>query len=171
MAGACRAVVALFMAFALAACATVDTTPLESQSKQKDSRLARLYFIWPKSMMFRTGTVDVKVDGQVVAHIAPDSYMFVDRAPGTYTLKVEPPFDWAYFETDVPVAAGRTYYYAINIKPVEMVMSGGGFVRLAHPNPGTLLPLKGGGTSLASYRLSSLDPATAAAEMAKLQPR
>jgi hypothetical protein len=33
--------------------ATVDATPLESQSKQKDSRLARLYFIWPRSMMFR----------------------------------------------------------------------------------------------------------------------
>jgi hypothetical protein len=74
---------------------------MEPQRKQRDSHQARLYFIWPRSPMLRTATFDIKVDGQVVGKIAPDSYFFVDRQPGSYTLKVEPPFDWTYFETDV----------------------------------------------------------------------
>ena len=40
----CRAVVACFVTFSLAACVTT-TTPLEPQSKQRDARQARLYFI------------------------------------------------------------------------------------------------------------------------------
>jgi hypothetical protein len=113
----CRALAAIFIVCGLAACATVSTIPMESQGQQRDARQARLYFIWPRSAMFRTATFDIKVDGKVVGKIAPDSYFFVDRPPGIYTLKVEPPFDWVYFETDVQVAAGGTYYYAINVKP------------------------------------------------------
>jgi len=89
----CLAITAIFLACGLAACATVSTTALEPQSKQRDARLARLYFIWPRSAMFRTATFDINVDGQVVGKIAPDSYFFIDRQPGTYALKVEPPFD------------------------------------------------------------------------------
>ena len=80
--------------------------------------------------MLRTATFDVKVDGQVVGKIAPDSYFFVDRQPGSYTLKVEPPFDWTYFETDVQVAAGSTYYYAINVTERLDVEKDGGFLRI-----------------------------------------
>jgi hypothetical protein len=170
----CRAVAATFMACALAACATVSTTPMESQSKQRDPRLARLYFIWPQSAMFRTATFDIKVDGQVVGKIAPDSYFFVDRQPGTYTLKVEPPFDWTYFETDVQVAAAATYYYAINVKPAYVPITGGGVVgvvTMAHPQMGTPLQPKERGMSFATYKLNALDSATAAAEMGKLGGR
>ena len=67
--------------------------------------------------MLRTGTVEIKIDEKVAGNIGPDSYFFVDRQPGTYTLKVEPPFDFTYFETDVQVAAGGTYYYAKSLKP------------------------------------------------------
>jgi hypothetical protein len=101
--GAYRAVVAALMSLALTACATVSTTALESQSKQRDSRQARLYFIWPRSWMMKTGTLDIKLNGEVVGKIAPDSYFFIDRKPGTYTLRVEPPFDFTYFEADVQV--------------------------------------------------------------------
>ena len=90
--------------------------------------------------MLRTATFDIKVDGQVVGKIAPDSYFFIDRPPGTYTLKVEPPWDWVYFETDVKVAAGGTYHYAINVKPVAVPITGGGavgIVAMAHPQIGT----------------------------------
>jgi hypothetical protein len=166
-----RSIIACFVALALAACETVSTTPLEPQSKQRDARLARLYFIWPKSFMFRTGTLDIKVDEQVVGKIAPDSYMFIDRKPGTYALKVEPPFDWTYFESDVQVAAGATYYYAINVRSATIPVTGGrvvGAMTLNHPNPGTVLRPKGDGISFATYKLSALDAATAAAEMAKL---
>src|SRR4051794_20937033 len=62
----CRAVMACFMVFAVAACATVPTTPMESQSKPQDPRMARLYFIWPHSFMFRTRNTDIKINEQVV---------------------------------------------------------------------------------------------------------
>ena len=75
----------------------------------------------PPMHEIRTATFDIKIDGQVVGKIAPDSYFFVDRQPGTYALKVEPPFDWTYFETDVQVTAGGTYYYAINVKPAARI--------------------------------------------------
>ena len=164
----CLAITAIFLACGLAACATVSTTALEPQSKQRDARLARLYFIWPRRPMFRTATFDIKVDGQVVGKIAPDSYFFVDRQPGTYALKVEPPFDWTYFETDVQVTAGGTYYYAINVKPAYAPITGVGVMKISHPQIGSPMPPKERGMSFATYKLNSLDPATAAAEMAKL---
>ena len=170
----CRAITAIFIVCGLAACATVSTTPMESQSKQRDSRHARLYFIWPRSAMLRTSTFDIKVSGQVVGKIAPDSYFFVDRQPGTYTLKVEPPFDWAYFETDVHVTAGKTYYYAINVKPAYVPIAGGGVVgvmTLSHPQIGAPMQPKESSMSFATYKLNALDPTTAAAEMAKLDGR
>jgi hypothetical protein len=169
-----RTIAALSMTCGLAACTGVSTTPMESQGKQRDLRLARLYFIWPRSAMLRTGTFDIKIDGQVVGKIAPDSYFFADRQPGTYTLKVEPPFDWTYFETDVQVAAGGTYYYAINVKPVVAPFVGGGalgVVAVRHPQIGTPMQPKEQGMNLASYKLNSLDQATAAAEMTKLDGR
>jgi hypothetical protein len=162
MGWACRAAMAFFMISALAACATVTTTPLESQSKQTDARLARLYFVFPRSMMLRTGTYDIQVDGKVVGKLAPDSFMFVDRQPGTYTLKVEPRFDFN-FETEVQVAAGGTYYYAISV-----TSSGGALGALIQPRVGTPMQPKGGGISFATVRLNSLDPVNAAVEIAKL---
>ncbi len=155
---------ACFVTFALAACVTT-TTPLEPQSKQRDARQARLYFIWPRSAMLRTGTVEIKIDEKVAGNIGPDSYFFVDRQPGTYTLKVEPPFDFTYFETDVQVAAGGAYYYAINVKNT----TGGVVTAMMLPaNLGTGMAPKGGGISFATYKLNSVDPAAAAAEMARL---
>src|ERR1700730_6093600 len=136
MRGLCRAVMACFMIVALAGCAAVPTTALEPQSRQRDSRLARLYFVWADPYMFKTGTLDIKVDGQVVGKIAPDSYLFVDRRPGTYTLKVEPPFDFAYFEADMQVAAGATYYFAVAQKSAYAPLSGGAVVAIHHPSRG-----------------------------------
>jgi hypothetical protein len=162
-----RVVACVIAALALAACATVSTTTAESQNKARDSRLARLYFIWPRSMMLKTGTVDIKFDGQLVGKIAPDSYFFVDRPPGMHTLKVEIPFDFSYFESDVQIAAGATYYYSVTIRPVEVSITGGGFVTLSHPQYGAPMQAKNG--AFASYKLNVLDPATAAAEIAKLK--
>lgn len=162
--------IVVVLGFALAACSTVDTTSMESQSKQRDARMARLYFIWPKSHMLKVGTIDIKVDGQVVGKLAPDSYFFVDRPAGTYTLKVEPPFDFTYFESDVRVAAGGTYYYGMSVKTAYIPVAAGVAVPVSHRNPGTLLQPKGSG-SLATYKLNVLDAATATSEMARLGGR
>lgn len=76
---------------------------------------------------------------------------------------MEPLFDFTYFETEVQVAAGGTYYYAISVKSSE-----GAFYALLQPRVGTPMQPKGGGISFASVKLNTLDPATAVAEMAKL---
>jgi hypothetical protein len=167
----CCAIAVLIIVCGLAGCASVSTSPMESQSKPRDARVARLYFIWPRSAMLRTGTFDIKVDGQVVGKIAPDSYFFIDRPPGTYTLKVEPPFDWVYFETDVKVTAGGTSYYAINVKPLAVPIVGGGaigVVAIAHPQIGAPMQPRERGMVAANYKLNALDATTATAEMAKL---
>lgn len=152
---------------ALAACATVDTTALESQSKQRAARQARLYFIWPKGWMQKTGTVGIKIDERLVGKLAPNTYFFVDRPPGAYTLKVQPVLGSS-FETEVQVAAGGTYHYGIHSGSTYAPLSGGAFVSLHHHNPGEPMQPKGGGLSFAHFKLNSLDAALAAAAMAKL---
>lgn len=158
------------MTLALAACATVSTTTSESQSKQRDPRLARLYFIWPRSWMMKTGTLDIKVNREVVGKIAPDSYFFIDRTPGTYTLSIEPPFDFTYFEADVQVAAGGAYYYSVNSGPATVPLAGGGFVTL-QPTPTTGASIKAKGGTFATYKLRAMDAAAAAAAMKDLDAR
>jgi hypothetical protein len=167
--GAYRAVMVCLLSVALVACATVSTTTPESQSKQHDPHQARLYFIWPRSMMLKTSTLDIKVNGEVVGKIAPDSYFFIDRKPGTYTLGVEPPLDFTYFEADVQVAAGRTYYYSINARTVAGV-SGGVFFMMT-PIPITGHPIEAKSGSLATYTLRALDAAAAIAAMRDLDAR
>ncbi len=165
--GPYRAVIAAWMVLVLAACATVSTTTLESQSKQRDPRLARLYFIWPRSWMMKTGTLDIKMNGEVVGKIAPDSYFFVDRKPGTYTLRIEPPFDFTYFEADVRVTAGGTYYYSVNSQAATVPLAGGGFVTM-NPTPTTGAPLEAKSGMMASYKLRAMDATAAAAAMKDL---
>jgi hypothetical protein len=156
------------MPVVLGACTAARTDVLESQTKQRDPHLARLYFIRPSGWMAQGGTIGIKVNGQNVGGIAHGSYMFVDRQPGVYTLEVAPPTDWAAdFQTDVRVAAGATYYYAITVKPSAVALSGGRMVTLGQSNPGTELPSKSG-ISFATFRLAGLDAATGAAEIAKL---
>ncbi len=166
--GPYRAVIAAWMVLVLAACATVSTTTLESQSKQRDPRLARLYFIWPRSWMMKTGTLDIKMNGEVVGKIAPDSYFFVDRKPGTYTLRIEPPFDFTYFEADVQVASGGTYYYSVNSRGATVgPLAGGGFVTM-NPTPTTGTPMEAKSGTMASYKLRAMDAAAAVAAMKDL---
>jgi hypothetical protein len=172
--GAYRVVMACAVALGLAAltaCATVSTTTQESQSKQRDPRSARLYFIWPRSWMMKTGTLDIKVNGEVVGKIAPDSYFFIDRKPGTYTLSIEPPLDFTYFQADVQVAAGGTYYYSVNSQAATVgPLAGGGFVSM-NPTPTTGAPLEAKSGTMATYKLRAMDAAAAAAAMKDLDAR
>jgi hypothetical protein len=163
-----RAIVACFLAIASAACATVSTTTSESQNKQRDPRLARLYFIWPRSAMLKTSTLDVKVNGEVAGKIAPDSYFFIDRKPGTYTLRIEPPFDFTYFEADVQVTAGGRYYSSVNSRGATVPLSGGGFVAIPNPTPITGAPMEAKSGTMATYKLRAMDAVAAIAAMKDL---
>jgi Protein of unknown function (DUF2846) len=183
--GTYRAVIAALIMVVLAAGATVSTTTAEPQSKQRDARpstatlsqskprdarLARLYFIWPRSWMFKSGKLDIKLNGAVVAKVGPDSYVFIDHKPGTYTLRVEPPFDFTYFEADVKIAAGGTYYYSVNSRGAAVPLIGGGFVTMnPTPTTGTSLEPKSG--AMATYQLRVMDAAAAAAAMKDLDAR
>ncbi|HEY2532067.1 MAG TPA: DUF2846 domain-containing protein [Xanthobacteraceae bacterium] len=158
MGWACRFVMACVAMFALAACATVSTRPMKSQNKKSGLHLARLYFIRSRADMLKNATLDIKVDGQLVGKLAPDSYLFIDRPPGSYTLSVEPPADFVYFETNVRVAAGGTYYYAINSASTEVpICSTGGFVTLS-PNRNLDTPLAP--KSFGASRIASSVPST-----------
>jgi hypothetical protein len=119
--------------------------------------------------MMKNGTLDIKVNGDVVGKIAPDSYFFIDRKPGTYTLRIEPPFDFTYFEADVQVAAGATYYYSVNSRPAAVVASGA--VVIMQPTPTTGAPLEAKGGTMATYKLRAMDAAAAAAAMKDLDAR
>lgn len=168
-----RAATAAVMLVVLAGCATVSTTALESQRRQRDPHLARLYFIWPRSAMFKTSTLDIKVNGEVVGKIAPDSYFFIDRKPGTYTLGIEPPFDFTYFKTDVQVTAGGTYYYSVNSRGGATVgpLSGGAFVTIPNPTPTTGAALEAKSGTMATFKLRVMDAAAATAAMKDLDAR
>ena len=166
--GAYRAVVVCVVTLALAACATVSTTTSESQSKQRDTRLARLYFIWPRSWMMKNGTLDIKINGEVVGKIAPDSYFFADRKPGTYTLSIEPPFDFTYFQADVQVAAGGTYYYSVNSRGGSTGPLAGGAIVTMNPTPTTGAAMEAKSGTFATYKLRVMDAAAAAAAMKDL---
>jgi hypothetical protein len=101
------------MAWALAGCSGV-TSAVESQSKSRDARLARMYFMRAKSVMGDMGATggesDVRVDGKLVGTLINNSYFFVDRPPGKYILSLEMKRSSA-FETDVQLDAGGTYYF------------------------------------------------------------
>jgi hypothetical protein len=79
-----------------------------------------------------------------------------------------PPFDWGNLETDVQVAAGATYYYAIAVKPSAIPLAGGGVATLSQSNPGTPTQNKSGNI-FTTFRLNALDAATGAAAIATLR--
>jgi hypothetical protein len=166
-----RAVLSCILALALAACATVSTTTLESQSKQRDPRTARLYFIWARSWMMKNGTLEIKVNGEVVGKIAPDSYFFVDRKAGTYMLRIEPPFDFSIskptrrFQLVAPTTTLSTRGGA-TVGP----LAGGGFVSM-NPTPTTGAPMEAKSGTLATYNLRAMDAAAAAAAMKDLDAK
>ena len=86
-----RIVLVFCAAFQLAACA--GTSAIESQSKQKDARLARMYFLREQGVLGALGgsapAAEVKVDEKSVGAVTNGSYIFVDRPPGLYKLSVQ----------------------------------------------------------------------------------
>ncbi|WP_029584227.1 DUF2846 domain-containing protein [Bradyrhizobium sp. URHD0069] len=111
-----RIVIAFCVAFQLAACA--GTSSIESQSKQRDSRLARMYFLREQGVLGALGgaapAAEIKIDGKAVGSVTNGSYIFVDRSPGLHKLSVQSGISLA-FETEVQVEAGRAYYFNIGV--------------------------------------------------------
>lgn len=99
--------------------ATVSEVAAEAsaqpQSRQRDGRLARLYFLREKGFV---GTeVGIKIDGKPVGSVAKGLYFSSDRPPGRYRIACENPISMDY-ETEIEIEAGKTYYFGIGTPQV-----------------------------------------------------
>ncbi|WP_167558960.1 DUF2846 domain-containing protein [Bradyrhizobium canariense] len=147
--------------------------PIESQSRQRDARLARLYFLREKAIIGAMGgtaaAAEIKVDGKVVGSVTNGSYFFVDRPPGSYKLSVKNAMSLAAFDTDVQVEAGREYYFNIG-SPMSGAIGTDFAVHSLSGGKGEQMrpesPLSVGFSGAAFF---SLDPATGAAEIERLK--
>lgn len=136
---------------------------LEPQKLARDPHQARLYFVREKGYYGMGAAPRIKVDGEPVGSVANGSYISVDRPPGQHTIRVEPPIALGYFEADVQVAAGRTYYYEVGpdpIMPAEAI-----YPHMAN-NVGR--PMNGRGFP-GGWRFNLMDAGAGAAELAKLK--
>jgi len=165
-----RIVIAFCVAFQLAACA--GPSAIESQSKQRDTRLARMYFLREKAVIGALGgttpAAEIKVDGKTVGSVTNGSYIFVDRSPGPYKLSVQTGISLA-FETEVQVEAGRAYYFNIGVPTsgapgrdlLNQIYAGGSGQRMRAQSPLT--------TGFSGAVFFSLDPSAGAAEIERLK--
>jgi Protein of unknown function (DUF2846) len=109
---------ALGLLLPLAAC---STTAIESQTKTQDTRQARVYFL--RSTVTIGGVADIKVDGQKVASLANNSFFFVDRDPGQYTISVENPFETGRFSIPVALRSSSIYYVEVSQRPEFLIVN------------------------------------------------
>jgi Protein of unknown function (DUF2846) len=132
-----------------------------------------LYFQREKGMLGALGgtapAAEVKVDDKVVGSVTNGSYLFVDRPPGVHKLYVRGGLTLAGFETKVQVVAGKEYYFNIGVP------------RTGAPGTDLLNELYAGGkgeqmrpesvlaAGMSGTAFYSLDPATGAAEIARLK--
>ena len=87
----------------------------QSQSKPRDARHARLYFLREKGLI---GTeVGIKIDGKPVGSVAKGLYFSVDRPPGRYRISCVNPISMD-FETEIQIEGGRSYYFGIGTPQV-----------------------------------------------------
>lgn len=144
---------------------------LESQTRQRDTRMARMYFLRESRLVAMYGSVagvDIKVDGRPVGRVIGGTYFFIDRPPGTYKLSAGTSMSIDY-EAETKVEAGQSYYFGI------------GTPQGGPPGQNALNQLVGGsrgrqmrGTSpimsgFAGAALYQLDAATGAATISELK--
>ena len=165
-----RIVVAFCLALQLAACA--GTSAIESQSKQRDTRLARMYFLREQGVLGALGgaapAADIQVDGKPVGAVTNGSYIFVDRPPGLHKLSVQAGISLA-FETETQVEAGRAYYFNIGVPRTGA--PGTDLLNQAYAG-GSGQPMRGQSplnSGFSAAVLYELDPATGAAAIEKLK--
>jgi hypothetical protein len=87
----------------------------QSQAKQRDTRLARLYFLREKGLI---GTeVSIKIDGKPVGSVTKGSYFVVDRPPGRYRISSGTALSMDY-EAETRIEGGRSYYFGVGVPQV-----------------------------------------------------
>ncbi|WP_170937127.1 MULTISPECIES: DUF2846 domain-containing protein [Rhodomicrobium] len=106
-----RPLLALLICLSLSACAS--TTALESQTKARDAKLARVYFVRAKTMVGVALSPDIKVDGKGVGNLAAGSAFFIDRPAGHYKLTLDHEFEPGVYNRDITLVAGQTQYFQV----------------------------------------------------------
>jgi len=127
---------------------------LESQAKQRDARLARMYFLREK---FGTPAAEIKVDGTPIGTVAGGYYFFVDRPPGMYKLSSASGLSMAY-EVETRVEAGQTYYFGIGVPqtaPIGQNLLNQALAGSSGQQMRSTSPLMGGFSAAALYQFDS----------------
>jgi hypothetical protein len=116
----------------------------------------------------------VKLNGVEVGSLANDSYMSVVRPAGRYKLDVSfplGPLGVGRAEHTFDVSAGRTYYFAVNMRDGTIPVASGG-IFMAVPIPGSAVGQQVGRSDLLSQTyLSEVDASRAAAVVAAMRAR
>jgi hypothetical protein len=96
---------------------TVSEAALEPppQTKPRDARLARLYFLREKGLP--GAEVGIKVDGKPVGSITKGFYFFSEKPPGRYRIACVNPIMMDY-ESEIEIEAGKTYYFGVGTPQV-----------------------------------------------------
>jgi hypothetical protein len=139
---------------------------LESQTKQRDARVARMYFLRESRLAAVRTSSEIKVDGAPVGTVVGGTYFFVDRPPGTYKLSAATSLSAAY-EVETRVEAGQTYYYgigvpqegAIGMQLITQAIAGSGGQQMRSTSP----------INFSGVALYQFDPAAGAAAISQLK--
>jgi hypothetical protein len=156
---------AVCLAVQLSGCAA--PAALESQSKQRDARLARMYFLRDRGPPV---PAEIKIDHQVVGTVVSGSYFFVDRPPGKHLLSSGTSLSMAY-EAEVQVEAGQSYYFGIGVPQTGKLgfdLIEGAYAGSSGQQLQPTSSIMGGMSAAALYQI---DPGTGAAVVARLTPQ
>ena len=96
---------------------TVSEVALEPppQTKPRDARLARLYFLREKGLP--GAEVGIKVDDKPVGSVTKGFYFFSEKPPGRYRIACVNPIMMDY-EAEIEIEAGKTYYFGVGTPQV-----------------------------------------------------
>ena len=156
-----RSALAALVCVMLAACAS--TSALEPQNQPLSSRAARIYILRPPAAAGGIYPATIKINGADVGSVANNSYLSVDRPAGRY--KISAVISTA-SEDEVEVHAGRSHYFAINVKGSAAPLGG-----ISIPIEGSSIgrPLRQPGLFEFSW-LSEVDASQATAIMSRMKP-
>jgi hypothetical protein len=80
------------------------------QTKPRDSRLARLYFMREKGLP--GAEVGIKIDSNPAGSVSKGLYFFTEKPPGRYRIAAVNPIMMDY-EAEIEIEAGKTYYFGV----------------------------------------------------------
>jgi hypothetical protein len=144
--------------------AACSTTTIESQTKAQAANQGRIYFLRGSNFVGMANAPHILVNDQEVGTLGNNSYLFVDRDPGSYKVSVEVPFSLGHYVINVPVRAGSVAYVAVAPR-----MSAAAAVAVGGLVGGIVEAAASGEEKAGSYSLTLLDQAAGVALLQELK--